>query len=101
MSGIDRGEDRKLPVLHRVFAYVLLEHAADSALQQRSVALFETLCSVAPADEREKFENFLGYAQRHRDVIERFGPFPHRNAALGRVSTAEEASCLAQPEAGF
>lgn len=101
LSGIDSNEDQKLPVLHRAFAYLPLEHAEDSALQRRSVALFEALCGVAPADERETFENYLDYARRHRDVIERFGRFPHRNAALGRVSTTEEATYLAQPGAGF
>lgn len=101
LSGIDRGEDRQLPVLQRVFAYLPLEHAEDSVLQRRSVALFAALCVAAPADERERFESFLSYARRHRDVIARFGRFPHRNATLGRVSTAEEAAYLAQPGAGF
>ena len=101
LSGIDRGEDRQLPALRRVFAYLPLEHAEDSALQRRSVDLFEALCGAVPADERERFGGFLDYARRHRDVIERFGRFPHRSAALGRVSTAEEANYLAQPGAGF
>ncbi len=101
LSGIARGEDRQLPVMQRVFAYLPLEHAEDSALQRRSVALFEALCVAVPSDERERFEGFLDYARRHRDVIERFGRFPHRNAALGRVSNAEESNYLAQPGAGF
>jgi len=70
-------------------------------LQQRSVALFETLQAQVGADERERFGDFLDYARRHREVIVRFGRFPHRNAALGRTNTLDEASYLAQPGAGF
>lgn len=101
LSGLERGDDRKLPLLQRVFAYLPLEHAEDSALQRDSVALFESLCAAAPAVERKTFEGFLDYAQRHREVIERFGRFPHRNAVLGRDDTAEEVIYLAQPGAGF
>ena len=46
-------------------------------------------------------EESMRYTEAHRDVIRRFGRFPHRNAALGRVSTPEELAYLAQPDAGF
>ena len=101
LSGIDRGDDRKLAPLQRVFAYLPLEHAEDIALQQRSVALFEALCADAPSEQRGQFAGFLDYARRHREVIARFGRFPHRNAALGRADTPEESIYLAQPGAGF
>lgn len=101
LSGLARGDDRQLPPLWRVFAYLPLEHAEDRALQQRSVALFEALCADVPAEQRQRFEDFLDYARRHREVIARFGRFPHRNAALGRPGTPEETHYLAQPGAGF
>jgi uncharacterized protein (DUF924 family) len=101
LAGIERGDDRALPPLQRVFAYLPLEHAEDLAVQQRSVALFEALCAESGAEQRATFEGFLDYARRHRDVIARFGRFPHRNAVLGRPSTAQEAIYLAQPGAGF
>lgn len=101
LSGLARADDRQLPLIQRVFAYLPLEHAEDRALQQRSVELFEALHAGAPAETREKFAGFLDYARRHREVIERFGRFPHRNAALGRTSTADEVAYLAQPGAGF
>ncbi len=101
LSGLARGDDRQLPAVQRVFAYLPLEHAEDMALQQRSVALFEALCADAPAEQRKPFGEFLDYARRHREVIARFGRFPHRNAALGRPDTPEEALYLAQPGAGF
>ena len=101
LSGIARGDDRQLLPLQRVFAYLPLEHAEDMALQRQSVALFEALCAEVPPSQRERFEEFLDYARRHRDVIARFGRFPHRNAVLGRTSTPEEMIHLAQPGSGF
>jgi uncharacterized protein (DUF924 family) len=101
LSGIARACDQSLPPLQRVFAYMPLEHAEDSALQERSVALFERLCAEAPPEQRAQFGDFVDYARRHRDVIKRFGRFPHRNAALGRTSTPQESSYQAQPGAGF
>ena len=101
LSGLDAGFDQSLPPLQRVFAYLPLEHAEDMGLQQRSVALFEALQAQASADERARFDSFLDYARRHREVIARFGRFPHRNAALGRSSTPDETAYLAEPGAGF
>jgi uncharacterized protein (DUF924 family) len=96
LSGIARACDQSLPPLQRVFAYMPLEHAENSALQQRSVALFETLFADVPPEQRAQFGDFVDYARRHRDVIARFGRFPHRNAALGRTSTPQETVYLAQ-----
>ncbi len=93
---IARGDDRRLRPLERLFAYLPLEHAEDLALQDRSVDLFSAL-----AAGHEGFGEVLDYAERHRDVIRRFGRFPHRNAALGRASTPAEVEYLAQPGSGF
>lgn len=100
-SGIARGDDRRLLALQRVFAYLPLEHAEDEDLQRRSVALFDALCAEVPPPQRERFGEFLDYARRHRDVIARFGRFPHRNAVLGRTSTPEETIYLVGLRAGF
>jgi len=81
-NGFDRATDPKL----RLFFYLPLEHAEDSGLQARNVALVEPL-----GDADKGFT----YAKIHRDIIARFGRFPHRNAALGRVSTPEELAFLA------
>ncbi|WP_158756104.1 DUF924 family protein [Dyella sp. S184] len=101
LSGISRGDDRRLPPLQRVFAYMPLEHAENMDLQQLAVERFGALCLEALQGQRERFEGFFEYARRHREVIARFGRFPHRNAALGRASTPEELLYLAQPGAGF
>jgi uncharacterized protein (DUF924 family)/predicted GNAT family acetyltransferase len=86
----------QLEPLRRWFVLMPLEHAEDSAVQQRSVAAFEAL---AQADAR--LAGALDYARRHQQVIERFGRFPHRNQVLGRESTAAELAYLAQPGSGF
>jgi len=101
LSGIARGDDRRLPPLRRVFAYMPLEHAENMDLQQLAVEQFGALCLEAPQEQRERFEGYFEYARRHREVIARFGRFPHRNAALGRSSTQEEMLYLAQADAGF
>lgn len=80
----------------RWFAYLPFEHAEDARMQEQSVALFTELAAAHPG-----FESALDYAHRHRGVIARFGRFPHRNAILGRASSAEELAYLALPGAGF
>jgi uncharacterized protein (DUF924 family) len=91
---VDRGWDRRLPLVVRSFLYLPFEHAEELAAQERSVALGAQLVAEAPPGWRELMEVHERYAVSHRAVIERFGRFPHRNAALGRTSTAEEAAYL-------
>lgn len=93
---IDAGAERTLHPMQRWFVYLPLEHAEDLALQDRCVALFAALAAETPG-----FDSALDYAERHRDVIRRFGRFPHRNSALGRQSTPEEQVYLATPGSGF
>jgi uncharacterized protein (DUF924 family) len=85
---IDAGHDRAVDSELRVFFYLAFEHSEDLADQDRSVAL------AAPLDE-----TYRDYATLHRDIIRRFGRFPHRNAILGRTSTPEEQRFL--DEGGF
>lgn len=101
IAGIARGDDRQLLPLQRAFVYLPLEHAEDLLMQDRCVALFERLCASAEPAQRKSLLGFLDYARRHRQVIKQFGRFPHRNAALGRRSTAAELNYLATPGAGF
>lgn len=94
------GEHLQLPPLQRWFAYMPLEHAEDAALQQQCVRLFEALAGNA-GPHRAALTGALDYARRHRDVVARFGRFPHRNAILGRASSAEEKAFLLQPGSSF
>ncbi len=83
-----RGHDRGLGLDTQQFYYLPFEHSEDLADQRRSVELFR----AGTAGERK--EEHVGYAVRHLEIIERFGRFPHRNAILGRDSTAEEIAFL-------
>ncbi|MBW8458562.1 MAG: DUF924 domain-containing protein [Thiobacillus sp.] len=98
---IRRGEDAQLTPIERVFVYLPLEHAESIEMQNRSVALYDKLAHEATADERQLFDGFLDYARKHRDVVARFGRFPHRNELLGRISTPEEIEFLKQPGSRF
>ena len=88
---LDHGFDQGLDVVERVFLYLPLEHSEDMADQNRMVELTEVLGD----------DNYVDYAVRHRDIVARFGRFPHRNAALGRESTAEEITFLEGPNSSF
>ncbi len=100
-EGMAQGRDRLLEPLERAFIYLVLEHAENLADQDLAVAQFMALRDMAAAEERAAFDGFLDFAERHRDVIARFGRFPHRNAILGRVSSEAELGYLDQPGSGF
>jgi uncharacterized protein (DUF924 family) len=100
-EGIDRGEDRELPPLERMFLYMPLVHAEDRAAQARAVSLFEELARDAPPTLASSLADALRFARMHRDIMERFGRFPHRNAILGRESTAEEIEFLKKDGSRF
>jgi uncharacterized protein (DUF924 family)/predicted GNAT family acetyltransferase len=93
---VDRGGDQVLAPLQRWFVYLPFEHAEDLTVQRQSMALFTALAEQHPglADARH-------WAQKHFDIVERFGRYPHRNALLGRTSTREEVAFLEQPGSGF
>ena len=97
---IASGLDMQLSPVERVFVYLPFEHSEDITDQRRGVALMQTLpvTDDFPAEARAEV---IDYAQKHLAIIERFGRFPHRNAALGRTSTPEEVAFLQQPGSSF
>jgi uncharacterized protein (DUF924 family) len=90
-DAITSGRHLELPLIHRVFLYLPLEHSEELALQEQCVALFEALAHIS---DHPQFASFTRYAIAHRDVIAQFGRFPHRNAVLGRQSTPDELAYL-------
>ncbi|MFT3729568.1 MAG: DUF924 family protein [Terricaulis sp.] len=86
---IARGFDLAIAAELRAFVYLPFEHAEDLPLQEDSVRLMTAIGN----------EEYTRFARLHRDIIVRFGRFPHRNAILGRVSTPEELAFLV--EGGF
>lgn len=90
-EAIERGFDREMSNDERRFLYLPFEHSEDPAVQARSVELFATV------DDDESLE----YAVRHKEIVDRFGRFPHRNDVLGRESTPEETEFLKEPGSSF
>jgi uncharacterized protein (DUF924 family)/predicted GNAT family acetyltransferase len=89
-------QDEALPLEQRAFVYLPFEHAESLALQEEALRHFRRLAAAAP-----EMAESLDYAERHHAIVQRFGRFPHRNAILGRASTAEELAFLEQPGSGF
>lgn len=94
-AALDRGHDARVSPVERWFFYLPFEHSEDLEDQRLSVELFAAL------GEDEESRNVQDYAVRHMEIIERFGRFPHRNAALGREPTPEEEEFLRQPGSSF
>jgi len=93
-QAIDRQLDRALDLYERWFLYMPFQHAEDRASQDRSVEIFARLAD-------DGLTGPLEWAERHAAIIRRFGRFPHRNAILGRASTAEETAFLAEAGSRF
>ncbi len=86
---IENGFDSQLNDEEKAFLYMPYMHSEDLADQDRSVALFTGA----------GLTKHLRWAEHHRDIVRRFGRFPHRNAIIGRASTTEELDYLTSPEA--
>jgi uncharacterized protein (DUF924 family) len=101
LEALAAGDDRKLRPIERVFLTLPLQHSESREHQERSVALLERWRAEAQGALRAELDGYLDYAKRHRDIVARFGRFPHRNAILGRTSTPEETEFLKQPGSSF
>jgi uncharacterized protein (DUF924 family) len=92
---VERGFDRALLPVERLFVYLPFEHSETLADQEKSCEL------TRPLDAYPETNDIYRYAVLHRDIIRRFGRFPHRNAILGRASTPEEVEFLQGPGSSF
>jgi uncharacterized protein (DUF924 family) len=96
-QAVARGDDAGMTHDERKFLYMPLMHSEVLADQQRCVELFTALVAEHPESEARSHESAI----RHHEIIARFGRFPHRNAVLGRASSAEEIAFLAEPNSSF
>ena len=92
---VEHALDRELPAFQRMFLYMPFMHSENAEDQRRSVELFERLAGEPGAPD------VVSYAVAHRDIVERFGRFPHRNEILGRETTQEEAVFLTTEGSSF
>ncbi len=94
---LDAGWDRQLPTpWHRMFCYLPFEHAESIDAQDISVRE-----SIALRDDTGGEVDVVEWAEKHREIIARFGRFPHRNAVLGRVGSEAENAFLKAPGSRF
>lgn len=94
-GALERGHDVPLIPIRRQFFYLPLMHSEALGDQIQCVALFEAL------KELPEWQNSVTFARRHRDIIARFGRFPHRNEVLGRKTKDVEAKFLLEPHSSF
>ncbi len=95
LHAVEGALDRELPAFQRMFLYMPFMHSEGLEEQRRSVELFGRLAAEPGAPDVTE------YAVGHREIVERFGRFPHRNALLGRETTPEEAEFLTRPGSSF
>ena len=88
---VGSGQDRSLPTAQPVFAYMPYMHSESALVHAQAVVLFA----------QPGWENNLNFELRHKAIIDRFGRYPHRNALLGRSSSAEELAFLSEPGSSF
>jgi len=85
------GQDRSLPLAQRSFAYMPYMHSESALIHEQAVALFS----------QPGMADTLRFELQHKAIIDRFGRYPHRNAILGRSSTAQELAFLSEPGSSF
>ncbi|PHS21940.1 MAG: hypothetical protein COA84_14370 [Robiginitomaculum sp.] len=90
-AGLEAGQDKGLTLTQKAFFYMPFMHSENADDQERSLMLF----SIPGLEDNYRF------AIAHKAVIDRFGRYPHRNAALGRASTAKEEQFLQEPDSAF
>ena len=100
-AGLAAGFDRQLNVAQRIVFYLPLMHGETRALADRSVAHYNRLYEEAPVDLHPALARVREAADRHHRLVDLFGRYPHRNAVVGRPSTAEEEAFMAQPDSSY
>jgi uncharacterized protein (DUF924 family) len=96
LAAVDAGQDVAMSAAERQFLYTPLMHSESAADHARALKLFGSLVDAFPALGVAKYA--LNFEKEHAAVVERFGRYPHRNAAKGRTTTPEEAQWLASPD---
>ena len=101
VQGAMEKKDKGLTPIQKVFFYMPLQHAESRKVQAKAVDIFNRLAEAVSPTYRETFETIAQFAELHRDIIEQFGRFPHRNQLLNRQNTPEEDEYLAGDSPDF
>ena len=101
VEGAMAKKDKGLTPIQKVFFYMPLQHAESAKVQAKSVELFNKLAESVSPTYQETFLTVAQFAELHKDIIDQFGRFPHRNELLGRDNTPEEDEYLAGDSPDF
>lgn len=101
VEGAMAKKDKGLTSIQRAFFYMPLQHAESKRVQAKSCELFNKLAEAVTPTYRETFRTMAQFAELHRDIVDQFGRFPHRNKLLGRENTPEEDEYLAGDSPDF
>ena len=101
IEGIDAVQDAELRLIERVFFYMPLMHSECSDDQDRALRLYSEILAATTLEDKPKAERYVGAAELHKALIDRFGRFPHRNKVLRRDSTDREAAYLSGEHEAF
>jgi uncharacterized protein (DUF924 family) len=101
VEGAMEKKDKGLTPIQKVFFYMPLQHAESAKVQAKSVELFNKLAESVSPTYQETFLTVAQFAELHKDIIDQFGRFPHRNQLLGRANTPEEDEYLAGDSPDF
>lgn len=101
VEGAVQKKDKGLTPIQRVFFYMPLQHAESRKVQAKSLELYEKLAESVSPTLQETFLTVAQFAELHKDIIDQFGRFPHRNTLLGRENTPEEDEYLAGDSPDF
>ncbi len=101
VEGAMQKKEQDLAPIEKVFFYMPLQHAESRKVQAKSVEIYRRLAQSVSPTYRETFETILQFAELHRDIIDQFGRFPHRNQLLGRDNTPEEDEYLSSDAPDF
>ncbi len=95
VEGAMAKKDQGLSAIERIFFYMPLQHSESRKVQAKSVKIYERLAEAVVPTHKETFATVAQFAELHRDIIELFGRFPHRNKVLNRDNTPQEDEYLA------
>jgi len=101
VEGAMERKDKGLTPIQRVFFYMPLQHAESRKVQAKSVELYDRLAESVSPTLQETFLTVAQFAELHKDIVDQFGRFPHRNSLLGRENTPEENEYLAGDSPDF
>jgi uncharacterized protein (DUF924 family) len=101
VEGAMEKKDKSLTPIQKVFFYMPLQHTESRKVQTKSAELYSRLAESVSPTYRETFLTVAQFAELHKDIVDQFGRFPHRNALLGRENTPEEDKYLAGDSPDF